>query len=38
MGGRSHLFSPLQYVGHQVECDGFVLDTTFLGERIQIVE
>jgi len=27
-----------QYVGHQVECDGFVLDTTFLAERIQIVD
>jgi len=26
-----------QYVGHQVECDGFVLDTTLLAERIQIV-
>lgn len=27
-----------QYVGHQVECDGFVLDTTFLAERIKIVD
>ena len=27
-----------QYVGHQVECDGFVLGTTFLAERIQIVD
>jgi len=27
-----------QYVGHQVECDGFVVGTTFLAERIQIVD
>ena len=27
-----------QYVGHQIECDGFLLDTTFLAERIKIVE
>ena len=26
------------YVGHQVECDGFVVGTTFLAERIQIVD
>jgi hypothetical protein len=26
-----------QYVGHQVVCDGFVLGTTFLAERIEIV-
>jgi hypothetical protein len=26
-----------QYVGHQVECDGFVVGTTLLAERIRIV-
>lgn len=26
-----------QYVGHEVECDGFVVGTTLLAERIRIV-
>jgi hypothetical protein len=27
-----------QYVGHRVECEGFVVGTTLLAERIRIVE
>jgi hypothetical protein len=27
-----------QYVGRQIECDGFVVGTTFLAERIQIID
>ena len=27
-----------QYVGHQVECDGFVVGTTLLAEKIRIVK
>lgn len=27
-----------QYVGHRVECDGFVAGNTFLAERIQPVD
>lgn len=26
-----------QYVGHEVECDGFVVGTTFLADRIELV-
>ena len=26
-----------QYVGKRVECDGFILDTTLLAERIKVV-
>lgn len=26
-----------RYVGHQVECDGFVVGTTLLAERIEVV-
>ena len=26
------------YVGHRVECDGFILGTTLLAERIAVVE
>lgn len=27
-----------RYVGHEVECDGFVVGTTLLAERIEIVK
>ena len=27
-----------QYVGHEVECDGFLLGKTLLGERIDVVD
>ena len=27
-----------QYVGHLVECDGFLVGTTLLAERIEVVE
>ena len=27
-----------QYVGHEVECDGFLVGKTFLAERIEIVD
>ena len=27
-----------RYVGHNVECDGFVVGTTLLAERIKVVE
>jgi hypothetical protein len=27
-----------QYVGHEVECDGFLVGTTFLVERIEVVD
>lgn len=27
-----------QYIGHEVECDGFVVGTTLLAERIEVVE
>ncbi len=27
-----------QYVGHEVECDGFVIGTTLLAERIGVVK
>lgn len=27
-----------QYVGHKVECDGFVVGTTLLADRIEVVE
>lgn len=27
-----------QYVGHMVECDGFLIDTTLLTERIEIID
>lgn len=27
-----------RYVGHKVECDGFVIGTTLLAERIEVVE
>jgi hypothetical protein len=27
-----------RYVGHEVECDGFVVGTTLLAERIETVE
>lgn len=27
-----------RYVGHEVECDGFVIGTTLLAERIEVVE
>jgi hypothetical protein len=27
-----------QYVGHEVECDGFLVGTTLLGERIEVVD
>ena len=27
-----------QYVGHTVECDGFLLGTTLLAERIEIID
>jgi hypothetical protein len=27
-----------QYVGHEVECDGFLVGTTLLGERIKVVD
>jgi len=30
--------SMMQYVGHQVKCDGFVVDTTLLAEKIEIVD
>ena len=26
-----------QYVGHEVECDGFIVATTLLAERIEVV-
>jgi len=26
-----------QYVGHEVKCDGFVVGTTLLAERIEVV-
>ena len=27
-----------QYIGHQVECDGFLVGNTLLAERIAIIE
>jgi hypothetical protein len=27
-----------QYVGHEIECDGFVVGTTLLAERIEVVK
>jgi hypothetical protein len=27
-----------RYVGHEIECDGFVVGTTLLAERIEVVE
>jgi len=27
-----------QYVGHEVECDGFLVGTTLLVERIEVVD
>ncbi len=27
-----------QYIGHEVECDGFVVGTTFLAERIETIK
>lgn len=27
-----------QYVGHEVECDGFLVDTTLLAERIKVID
>ena len=27
-----------QYIGHDVECDGFLVGTTLLVERIEVVE
>lgn len=27
-----------QYVGHEIECDGFVVGTTLLAERIEMVK
>jgi hypothetical protein len=27
-----------QYVGHEVECDGFLVGRTFLAERIEVVD
>jgi hypothetical protein len=27
----------MQYVGHEVKCDGFVVGTTLLAERIEVV-
>lgn len=27
-----------QYVGHEVECDGFLVGKTLLGERIDVVD
>ena len=27
-----------KYVGHEVECDGFVIGTTLLADRIEVVE
>lgn len=26
-----------RYVGHQVECDGFVIGTTLLAERVEVI-
>ncbi|MEQ1844076.1 MAG: hypothetical protein ABL983_00695 [Nitrospira sp.] len=28
----------MRYVGHEVECDGFMVGTTLLAERIEVVE
>ncbi len=30
--------SMVQYVGHQVKCDGFVVGTTLLAEKIELVD
>ena len=30
--------SMAQYVGHQVKCDGFVVGTTLLAEKIELVD
>ena len=27
-----------QYIGHDVECDGFLIDATLLAERIELVD
>ena len=27
----------IRYVGHQVECDGFVIGTTLLAERVEVI-
>ena len=27
-----------RFVGHTVECDGFIVETTLLAERIEVVE
>jgi hypothetical protein len=27
-----------QYVGHEVECDGFLVGTTLLAERIDVID
>lgn len=27
-----------QYIGHEIECDGFLIGKTLLAERIEIVE
>jgi hypothetical protein len=27
-----------QYVGHKVECDGFLVGTTLLVERVEVVD